>query len=265
MIFFKYPIWFAFLIPVLTIFFLRKNYLRTQNLLSLLFFLSLIIALAQPYIEFSGDNSLLIVLDDRSSSMPEDAEKRKSEIIAKLEKIKDKNEIIVIGFAEKIFIEKNISDEVFSEFRGNYNGSASDLGTAIKTDLSLVPSNIANWKSKDKLSAKIAETPLGTSYCFVSFRDRKGRNATILTGAVRNSYPRESRPKKIQKEAQKHSKILQKSAVAGKEFPSMEFLIYLLILVVQLQPGESLRFSQLSFSSSKSQCAGLILPQVLNG
>ncbi len=142
---FNAPIWLIFLIPCWGLCAIRGGFLRLQNVLSFIFLTVLVLALSQPLVRnSSADGTILVVLADRSASMPEDSNERQLELIKLIEFERGhKNKIAVVGFAEKIFIEQNPSETPFAGFRGNYTGNASDLNGALKTALSLIPDKSA--------------------------------------------------------------------------------------------------------------------------
>ncbi len=138
---FHYPVWLVFIIPALALFVLRRGMSRAQNLLSLASLSLLVLALSQPYVkDASGGGSVLVVVADRSASMPPASHERQLEIIRNVEKERKPGDLVaVVAFAEKVFVEQTPSDLPFGGFKGAYDGSASDIAAALKTATSLIP------------------------------------------------------------------------------------------------------------------------------
>ncbi len=138
---FHYPAWLVFIIPALALFILRRGMFRAQNLLSLASLSLLVLALSQPYVkDASGGGSVLVVVADRSASMPPASHDRQLEIIRNIEKERKPGDLVaVVAFAEKAFVEQTPSDLPFGGFKGAYDGSASDITAALKTAASLIP------------------------------------------------------------------------------------------------------------------------------
>ena len=103
-------------------------------------FLTMILAVSQPRINLEKKGGVIVVVADRSMSMPPGFKEKEKEIIGILEKEKGtRDRVAVVGFAEDIYLEKMPDPESFGDFIGSYNGTASKLAEAVQTAKALIP------------------------------------------------------------------------------------------------------------------------------
>ncbi len=115
---------------------------KLDNALRTLLFLFVILALAQPRLRLKSEDGTLIIVADRSASMPEDSRERQKETIKIIEDQKGaRQKSCVIGFSEDVYIEKMPDNSRFDDFLGRYSGGASKLGKALETAQSVIPKN----------------------------------------------------------------------------------------------------------------------------
>jgi Mg-chelatase subunit ChlD len=103
--------------------------------------LALILVLAQPYLNLSDQGRSLIVLVDRSLSMPDEAEREALDAIRLMEEARQTGDMIgVISFGGRSEIESLPNGDLeFVGFERHPNTNATDLAGAIETALAQIP------------------------------------------------------------------------------------------------------------------------------
>ncbi len=135
-------IWLILLFPVMVIFLLYKAPSRIITILRLISVLLVICALANLAIKLPSKIGSIVVVADRSLSMPEFANKKIEETINLL--VKDKpsdNNYAVISYAEKTIVEKTLDNSSFTGLKGVLNGNQSRLNDGLKSALAMIPEN----------------------------------------------------------------------------------------------------------------------------
>ncbi len=140
MIQFIFPAAFLLLIPIAVLFY----FWRTQNQISyfirIIIAVLLIVAIAQPELLIKKLSGVVVVLADRSASMPKDSAERQTEIIQLLQKGRAGDaRLAVIGFDRDIYIEKAPDLTPFVQFQGIYNNDGSSITRAIMAAQSIIP------------------------------------------------------------------------------------------------------------------------------
>ncbi|RME82401.1 MAG: VWA domain-containing protein, partial [Planctomycetota bacterium] len=131
---FLYPQFLILLLPLLWLYF---KYFRRPGMVGIVRLLILLLipfAMAQPQIFYKGAGRILLVLVDRSASMPPDSEKRIKEALDFImgEK-KDDDKVGILSFGEETVIESLPSTRPsFSDFGLATNQSASNLAHALE-------------------------------------------------------------------------------------------------------------------------------------
>ena len=98
---------------------------------------TIVLALAQPRIEVESTRGKLVVVCDRSDSMPPESDRRHAELIQILqEEQPSRSDVEIVCFGRRVAIER--SGGKFEEFTSVVEPSGSRLGEAITTGLSLV-------------------------------------------------------------------------------------------------------------------------------
>jgi Mg-chelatase subunit ChlD len=134
------PAWLLLAAPLGWLWWRRRLPDRRHHLLHGLLLATGILALAQPRLELERRGGVLVVVADRSASLPADAAERQAELIRLLEKERgDHDRIAVVGFAEAIHLEQMPEPGRFPGFTGYYAGTASRLGAALDLARGLVP------------------------------------------------------------------------------------------------------------------------------
>ncbi|MDR2116606.1 MAG: VWA domain-containing protein [Planctomycetaceae bacterium] len=143
MMFFQQPIWFFLLIPIAcSLYFWR---IPTQLLIVLRFAILLLVVLAmtQPMLKLPARSGTIIVVADRSRSMPTgSATAQKHAVNLLLNHIGKENRLGVVSFGAKSFPERipaGLAAGTFGEFTADIQADASNLNGALENALSLIP------------------------------------------------------------------------------------------------------------------------------
>jgi Mg-chelatase subunit ChlD len=137
---FLFPAWFLLIFPSAFILVKWKSENALSNILRTAFFIVLIIALAQPRLKFENRGGVIVVIADKSKSMPPGTKQRQKEIIRLLEKEKgDRDMLAVVGFSEDINAEQLPDTGKFDGFKGYYSGNASNMASAVEMAYALIP------------------------------------------------------------------------------------------------------------------------------
>ncbi len=134
------PAWLLLAAPLGWLWWRRRGPDHCHHLLHGLILAMGILALAQPRLELERRGGVLVVVADRSASLPADATERQAEIIRLLEKERGKHDrIAVVSFAETVHLEQMPEPVRFPGFTSYQAGTASRLGAALELARGLVP------------------------------------------------------------------------------------------------------------------------------
>jgi Mg-chelatase subunit ChlD len=104
----------------------------------------LLLALTRPVIRIPAREGVVVVVADRSASMPADAARTQQEWLTRLEQaMPARSKLGVVAFAERASIEQAPQGAGFGGFVGRLEGHASDLAGAMDAALTLVPRDSA--------------------------------------------------------------------------------------------------------------------------
>lgn len=104
----------------------------------------MLLALAGPVLRMPAREGIVMVVADRSASMPEDAARMQQEWLTRLERaMPRRSRLGVIAFAERSAVEQAPQGAGFAGFLSRLDGHASNLDDAIDTALALVPPDAA--------------------------------------------------------------------------------------------------------------------------
>ena len=139
MIFFS-PIWLLLLIPLVAGLYVWRLPTRGLNILRLIILLLLVLAMAQPAMKFKDQQGTVVVLVDRSESMPHKAADEQLEVIKTLHsEMNLEDRLAVISFGERVNIEQPPSDRNTESFFSNADQQHSRLTDGLEAALSLIP------------------------------------------------------------------------------------------------------------------------------
>jgi Mg-chelatase subunit ChlD len=143
MMFFQQPIWFFLLIPIVCSLYFRRIPTQLLTVLRLAVLLLIVSAMAQPMLKLPTQSGCIIVLADRSRSMPTgSATTQKHAVNLLLNHIGKEDRLGVVAFGAKSFAERipaGPAAGTFGEFTANVQADASNLNSAIENALSLIP------------------------------------------------------------------------------------------------------------------------------
>lgn len=137
---FKEPVWLLLLIPAFVSLWLLKFPSPLMHRLRMLSTGLLILALCGPLIQLPSRRGTVVIVADRSASMPEDKDTRHQEITQLIQKNKKtRNRLEIVSFGEQATVEPITHGSTFQGFTGKVNPDASHLAEAIQTAVSLIP------------------------------------------------------------------------------------------------------------------------------
>ena len=135
------PWWLALAIPAVFLIWRFRHHRLSSNVLRTVAALALIGALAEPYWRTFAPGRHVVVLVDRSLSMPADHEDRALEAIRLLEAERGPGDALgVLSFGARPRLDRQPSDTLrFGGFEAQVDGQASDLAGAIQAGLEWIP------------------------------------------------------------------------------------------------------------------------------
>ncbi len=139
---FVYPWLFLTILPFLWIVFSKKREISRSTLLLRIGVLILIgLCLAQPSCILGEEGFDIVVLVDRSQSMPSEVDSRATEIIRLLEEeMEDKDRLAVFSITERTILEKDFnSNVIFQGFQAIQSPHGSRLDKGIEQALHIIP------------------------------------------------------------------------------------------------------------------------------
>src|SRR5262245_30942667 len=137
-----HPIWLALVIPLSITWLLWRHssrFLRFTRLASLLLILFALCGLA---VKLPSRNGTVVIVADRSLSMPQGAEAAQKEAIDLIGRaMKSDDRLAVVSFGQSAAIERSPQTGTFAGFTNEVGRDASNLTEAIKKALALIPQN----------------------------------------------------------------------------------------------------------------------------
>ena len=134
------PIWSILAIPVALALWRWLPPIGARRLLRIALMLLLLLALCRPALRLPRSGGTLLVIADRSDSMPSDAADLEAEIIDRLEASRGSaDRLAVISFGARSAIERAPGGERFGGFVAEVGPQQSDLAGALETALTLAP------------------------------------------------------------------------------------------------------------------------------
>ncbi|HSR70622.1 MAG TPA: vWA domain-containing protein [Acidobacteriota bacterium] len=130
-----WPLWLLLLIPLAAALWVWPPPTRVLRLLRLVVLALLVTALASPVIELPRRAGTIVVVADRSQSMPEGFDASQREVLSLLDQSRsERGRLLLVSFAERAALEPSASD-----FAQSYQGTASRLSQAVERGLALIP------------------------------------------------------------------------------------------------------------------------------
>jgi len=135
-----HPAWLILILPLWISFQFWKIPSAFRRALRIICLLSILLALCGLSLKLSGREGLIVIVADRSSSMPMNSDKViKDAIDIVHEKMPEHCRMAVVAFGEKTVLELPPSKGKFGEFNGSVGKDGSNLNEALEKALSLIP------------------------------------------------------------------------------------------------------------------------------
>ena len=157
------PVWLLLLIPLAAAWFLWPLPNRGLMLLRAVVFTVIVLALAQLALRLPDRAGTVIVVADRSESMPDKAATSEKEIIGLLHKsMGPRDQLGVVAFGREAVVEQSPQRGEFSGFNAQVGADHSSLNNAIESALALIPPDgggrilvlsDGKWTGKDPAAA----------------------------------------------------------------------------------------------------------------
>ena len=134
------PVWLLLMIPFFVLLWLVKLPSRLMQILRIISITMLILALCGPTIIFPSRHGTVVIVADRSASMPDDKDVRHEEIIQLVQKkINTQDCLGIVTFGEQAMVENMNYRGSFQGFTSKVNPDGSNLTEAIRSAMSLIP------------------------------------------------------------------------------------------------------------------------------
>jgi Mg-chelatase subunit ChlD/uncharacterized membrane protein len=134
------PIWLLLAIPFFVLLRQAKMPSRLMQRLRILATGALILALCGPAILFPSRSGTVVIVADRSASMPAEADKLHAEIIDLVQKEMDASDsLAIVSFGQTPVVDKMNHRGSFEGFAGTSNPDGSNLAESLRSALSLIP------------------------------------------------------------------------------------------------------------------------------
>jgi Mg-chelatase subunit ChlD len=163
MLTFFQPVWLLLLVPLAVAWFVWALPGRGLRIVRALVYFLVIFALAQFSIRLPDRAGTVIVVADRSESMPRQAAASEKEVIDLLHKsMKPRDALGVVAFGRQAIVEQSPQNSEFGGFTAQVGPEHSDLAGALETALSLIPPDAGGrilvlsdgkWTGKDPIAA----------------------------------------------------------------------------------------------------------------
>jgi hypothetical protein len=170
---FLHPIWLILIIPLLVVWWVWKPdtpFLQYTRLAIILFIL---LALSGLAVNFPGRTGTVVVVADRSLSMPAGSEAAQKEVIELIQRAMGGDDrLAVVSFGENAVIERSPQSGTFSGFTNRVEQEASNLNEGIEKALALIPQDSqgkilvvsdGRWTGTDPSSAAVRAASRGVA------------------------------------------------------------------------------------------------------
>jgi Mg-chelatase subunit ChlD len=157
------PVWLLLLIPLAVAFFAWPLPNRGLRIIRAVAFVLVVLAMARLAIRFPDRAGTVVVVADRSDSMPENAAASQKETIGLLHKAMRPRDLLgVVSFGRQAVIERSPQQGEFGGFTGQVGTDHSSLDDALEAALTLIPPEAGGrilvlsdgkWTGQDPISA----------------------------------------------------------------------------------------------------------------
>ena len=129
---FHNPIWLLLLVPMGVVVWGWKMPSRSMQLLRGAMVVLIILTMSRPALKLPSRAGTVVIVADRSSSMPADNEERLTEAVSIVEReMSRQDQLGVVSFGERVAIDKRCESGEFLGFESQVGGNGSDLARAI--------------------------------------------------------------------------------------------------------------------------------------
>jgi hypothetical protein len=170
------PVWLLLLIPLAAAWFAWPLPNRWLKILRAVIFLVIVLALAQLAIKLPDRAGTVIVVADRSESMPQNSDAAEKEIIGLLHKsMGPRDQLGVVAFGRDAVVEQSPQRGEFAGFTAQVGADHSSVNNAIESALSLIPPDgggrilvlsDGKWTGKDPAAAAARAAGRGVAVDF---------------------------------------------------------------------------------------------------
>ena len=157
------PVWLLLLVPLAAAWFAWPLPNRGLKFLRALVFLLVVLALAQLAVKLPDRAGTVVVVADRSVSMPQNSDASEKEIIGLLHKsMRPRDQLGVVAFGREAVVEQSPQRAAFGGFTAQVGADHSSLNEAIESALALIPPDAGGrilvlsdgkWTGKDPAAA----------------------------------------------------------------------------------------------------------------
>jgi Mg-chelatase subunit ChlD len=134
------PVWLLLVVPLAAAWWAWPPPDRGLKYLRAVVFITVVLALAQLAVRLPDRAGTVVVVADRSESMPADADKAEKEIIGLLhQSMAPRDQLGVVAFGRQAVVEQSPDQSAFPGFTAQVGVDHSDLNEAIESALSLIP------------------------------------------------------------------------------------------------------------------------------
>ena len=165
------PVWLLLLIPLIISLRVWKLPSRLLGGLRLAILLLILLAMCGLAIKLPSRAGTIVVVADRSQSMPPDSEAKQKEAIDLIQgAMESDSNLAVVSFGRDTAVEQSPQGGKFTGFVNEVHGDASDLNGAIEKAMALIPQDApgrvlllsdGRWTGKDPLRAAVQATAQG--------------------------------------------------------------------------------------------------------
>ncbi len=136
-----HPVWLLLLVPIVIAWWQWPMPVRGLRILRAVILALLVLALAQPEIRLNDRSGVVVVVADRSRSMPADRERQQMEAVELLRKEKPRtDEIFAVSFGQYVAKEAFSGSGAFEGFKSDVGIDQSDIAGGLEAALALIPS-----------------------------------------------------------------------------------------------------------------------------
>lgn len=168
---FAHPEWLLLLLPLGLVWWFYRGPTRSWQIIRALLLLALILAMAEPRFASEKQGGLIVVVADRSASMPVSAERDQLDAIATLHaSMRSHDRLAVVSFGARAAIDTPPGRRPFNEFITTPDPGGSSIGAALQRALAVVPADqparvllLSDGAASDTTAREIASIAGGRS------------------------------------------------------------------------------------------------------